>query len=61
MGKGARNRRIRREAVALVEENDDLKPFGPRGVARALRKGRLPLGTTVRRTVRKRSRLRRRG
>lgn len=41
MGKGARNRAIRRVAVKVAA--DERVPFSPKAVARALRKGRLPL------------------
>jgi hypothetical protein len=41
MGNGARNRAIRRVAVQVT--NDERVPFGAKAVARALRKGRLPL------------------
>lgn len=39
MGKGARNRKTRAAALALAEHSS----FGAKTIARALRKGRMPL------------------
>jgi hypothetical protein len=41
VGKGARNRAIRRVAVKVSD--DERVPFSAKSIARALRKGRLPL------------------
>lgn len=56
MGKGARNRATRRVAAKVAA--DERVPFSAKAVARALRKGRLPL-TGGRHSGGKRSRFKR--